>query len=198
MKNKKQQLLLTHQKSKGIFTHISSTAIPNDALKSSDLNPVLKNQKKKKKDFKMYATDHAPRTKFKDSNLLKKWYSNLKTIQPEKFCVVIIKKTKNNTHCVINNLFGPLKTLWSTSGGVYCNKVNGRRKTRIVQRTVYKKVIDKILALGLQFLIIHYKGTTISKRFLFKWFSKHLTVLLIKDTTGVAHNGCRPPKIRRV
>lgn len=125
-------------------------------------------------------------------------YGVLKTAQPEKFCQVVINKTKNNTHCIVNSLFGPSKTLWSTSGGVYCNKINGRRKTRYVQRMVYKNMIDKILALGLQFLIIHCKGTFISKRFIFKTFSKNLKVLLIKDITGTAHNGCRPPKIRRV
>jgi ribosomal protein S11 len=125
-------------------------------------------------------------------------YDVLKTTQPEKFCQVVINKTKNNTHCIVNSLFGPSKTLWSTSGGVYCNKINGRRKTRYVQRMVYKNIIDKILALGLQFLIIHCKGTFISKRFIFKTFSKNLKVLLIKDITGTAHNGCRPPKIRRV
>jgi small subunit ribosomal protein S11 len=138
------------------------------------------------------------KNRFLNIGQLTRWYETFKMAQPEKFCLVTISKTKNNTHGSVSSLFGSAKSLWATSGGVYSNKINGRRKTRYVQRMVYKSIVDKILALGLQFLIVHCKGTFISKRFIFKTFSKNFKVLLIKDITGIAHNGCRPPKIRRV
>lgn len=134
----------------------------------------------------------------RNAQRFKNWYETFKIAQPDKFCLVTINKTKNNTHGIISNLFGSSKTLWSTSGGVYTNKINGRRKTRFVQRAVYTNIIRKLFALGLQFLIIHCKGSFINKRFIFKTFSKNLKVILIKDVTGIPHNGCRPPKVRRV
>ena len=129
---------------------------------------------------------------------LKQWIDSLKQARPEKFCLVHIQKTKNNTHCVISNLFGRVKTLWSTNGGIHSNKVKGRRKTRYVQRMVYKSAVEKILALGLEYLVIHCKGTIVSKRYILKTFNQYFTIVLFKDFTSIAHNGCRPSKMRRI
>ena len=129
---------------------------------------------------------------------LKEWIDSLKQARPEKFCLVHIQKTKNNTHCVISNLFGIQKTLWSTCGGIHSNKVKGRRKTRYVQRMVYKSAIEKILALGLEYLVIHCKGTIVSKRYILKTFNQYFTIVLFKDLTCISHNGCRPSKMRRI
>lgn len=124
----------------------------------------------------------------------------LKNTQPAKFCLLHINKTKNNTHCVVSNLFGKQKTLWAISGGQIKSghKANGRRKTRYVQRMVYASAIAKILALGFDYLVIHCKGMIASKHYIFKAFSSSLKIILLKDLTGVAHNGCRPAKMRRV
>lgn len=124
----------------------------------------------------------------------------LKTLEPAKFCLVIINKTKNNSHCVLTNLFGKQKTLWSISGGQIKNghKANGRRKTRYVQRMIYNSACAKILGLGFSYLVIHVKGTFVSKHYIFKTFSENLKIILLKDNSSVAHNGCRPSKKRRV
>ena len=137
-------------------------------------------------------------TKKKFLNKLSRWYENLKNAQPEQFALVFVQKTKNNIHGVISTLFGTRKTLWSTSGGVYSNKINGRRKTRNVQRTVLNHLIDRTVALGVKYLVIQCWGTFISKRAIYQTFSKRLIVLLLKDITSTPHNGCRPRKARRL
>lgn len=124
----------------------------------------------------------------------------LKTLQPSQFCLIHVNKTKNNLHCVISTLFGQKKTLWSISGGRISGGIrsNSRRKTRYTQRMVYNAVVEKIFGLGLRYLVLHCKGTIPSKRFILKTFSQHFTVLLLKDSTSVAHNGTKPRTKRRL
>lgn len=123
----------------------------------------------------------------------------LKIAQPHKFCLIHINKTKNNTHCVISSIFGKQKTLWSISGGrVVKGRLNSRRKTRYIQRLVYKATIEKVFGLGMQYLIIHCKGTIPSKWYTLKAFSDYFTILLIKDFTNISHNGSKPPNKRRI
>lgn len=124
----------------------------------------------------------------------------LKTLEPAKFCLVSLNKTKNNSHCVLTNLFGKQKTYWSISGGQIKNghKANGRRKTRYVQRILFNSACAKILGLGFEYCVIHIKGTFVSKHYIFKTFSENLKIILLKDNSSVAHNGCRPSKKRRV
>jgi small subunit ribosomal protein S11 len=112
------------------------------------------------------------------------------------FCLININRTKNNTHATISNLFGENKTLWSISAG-QLKLTGGRRKTRLSQRMVYKSCLQKALSLGYKYTVIHCRGRG-SKVRIFRFFGEALSVLLIKDTTAAAHNGCRPPKMRRV
>lgn len=125
---------------------------------------------------------------------------HLKDLQASQFCLIHINKTKNNLHCVISTLFGQKKTLWSISGGCVSGTTgsNSRRKTRYTQRAVFNAVIEKGFGLGLRYLVLHCKGAIASKRFIFKMFNQHFTVLLLKDCTGVAHNGTKPPAKRRL
>jgi ribosomal protein S11 len=137
--------------------------------------------------------------------LIKKQQNNieslqtLKIAQPQKFCLLHINKTKNNTHCVVSPMFGKQKTLWSISGGhIVKGRLNSRRKTRYVQRMVYKATIEKIFGLGMQYLVIHCKGTIPSKRYILKTFGDFFTIVLIKDLTNIPHNGSKPRNIRRI
>nr|YP_010216419.1 ribosomal protein S11 [Ulva intestinalis]UBR43440.1 ribosomal protein S11 [Ulva intestinalis] len=124
----------------------------------------------------------------------------LKDLQPSQFCLIHVNKTKNNLHCVISTLFGQKKTLWSISGGRMSRSVssNSRRKTRYTQRMVYNAVIEKIFGLGLNYLVLHCKGTISSKRFILNLFNQHFTVVLLKHCNSVAHNGTKPPAKRRL
>jgi ribosomal protein S11 len=114
---------------------------------------------------------------------------------PARFGVVYIQKTKHNVHCSISNLFGHQTTLWSMRGG----QVRGsRRKTRFSLRIVLQVAIRKLLTFGLTQLVFKLKGFLLNKQTLFKAFSKRFKMLLINYNVRLAHNGCRPPKIRRL
>lgn len=119
----------------------------------------------------------------------------------DEFCLVSVKKTKNNTHCSISRLFGDQKTLWTTSGGqtpTIGSKSNGRRKSRYCQRMIFKAATEKLLTLGLKYLVIHCIGRAISKRYIFRNFYRRFRIVLLKDLLAIPHNGCRPKKARRL
>jgi small subunit ribosomal protein S11 len=116
------------------------------------------------------------------------------------FCLINIYRTKNNTHAHLSTLFGENKTIKSFSAGIFTSSftTKGRRKTRLSQRMVYKSCLEKALGYGYKHAVIHIKGSRGSKVRIFRFFGEELNLLLIKDTSGVAHNGCRPPKRRRI
>ena len=118
----------------------------------------------------------------------------------DEFCRVHFKKTKNNCYVVICQLFGGQRTLWTMHGGMIAPsaKTNGRRKTRFTQRMIFKLACEKLYALGLKYLVLHCSGTTLSKRYVFKNFYKRFKIVLLKDVSSNAHNGCRGPSVRRV
>jgi small subunit ribosomal protein S11 len=163
----------------------SSTKAPKPTapISKSEKRPWLSSLDLNRKQFK------AGRAKNKSVEALPK-NTNL-------FCLISINRTKNNTHAIISNLFGENKTKWSISAGQF-KLPGGRRKTRLSQRMVYKSCLEKALSFGYKFTVIHCRGTRGSKVRIFRFFGDSLSVLLIKDTTGIAHNGCRPPKVRRV
>nr|AOC61508.1 ribosomal protein S11 [Rhexinema sarcinoideum] len=138
---------------------------------------------------------------FKETSLKQKTLHTALTDENSKnshlFGLISLCSTKNNTHATISNLFGEKKTKWSISAG-QLKLQGGRRKTRLSQRMIYKSCLEKALSFGYKYTVIHCKGTRGSKVRIFRFFGNSLSVLLIKDTTGAAHNGCRPPKIRRV
>jgi len=103
-------------------------------------------------------------------------------------CLISIHRTKNNTLALISSLFGENKTKTSISAGKL-KMTKGRRKTKLSQRLVYKGLLEKALSFGYKYAVIHIKGALGSKVRVFRFFEKALTVLLIKDTSGAAHNG---------
>jgi ribosomal protein S11 len=167
--------------------------------KQEEARPVKFLPEKKSTWKKSFTTTKAPAVK--DAS-----FFNFKTPKPlpivipqnkNLFCLISIKRTKNNTHATISSLFGENKTRWSISAG-QLKLPGGRRKTRLSQRLIYKSSLEKAVGFGYKYTAVHCKGTRGSKTRIFRSFGKSLKVLLIKDTTGAAYNGCRPRKIRRV
>jgi ribosomal protein S11 len=124
--------------------------------------------------------------------------NTVKTTLPNQFILVHINKTKNNTHCVVSTMLGEKKTLWSMSGGRVSKIASGRRKSRYVQRMIFQATINKLLGLDVKYVVLHCKGTIISKRYILKTFNSRIRVILFKDMTNIAHNGTRPTSRRRV
>lgn len=146
-----------------------------------------------------HAHASAQHNRFKRKNYGQKSQISAQANVPSSFCLVYIKRTKNNTLCSVSNLFGRQRTWWNIRGGqINPGGAKGRRKTRYSQRMIFKTAVEKLLGFGFKHLVIQVKGGTVSKRYIFKHFMKRFKIVMFKDLTGIAHNGCRPPKARRV
>jgi small subunit ribosomal protein S11 len=124
--------------------------------------------------------------------------SKLKKKQKKSVTVGIanIKTTFNNTIITICDIFGNT-VCWSSSG---TSGFKGTRKnTPFAAQTVAKNAASKAIELGMQKVEVVIKGRGNGRETSIRALkSAGLNILSIEDKTAVAHNGCRPPKKRRL
>ena len=136
----------------------------------------------------------------KESNSMKLKQSSKKSLQkiyPKEFCAVfrVIWK-KNNVFINITNLRG--KTIYKMSAGS-------------IEKRKVKKELRKMLSFMLESVSVFVKANFDSVHILVKGKSlksifpvfntlryKETPITRLKVSSGVLHNGCRPPKKRRV
>jgi ribosomal protein S11 len=179
---------------------------PQEIARGNDEARAKTDNKPKKKDYKEKKRHlvHPPQrpAQVSGKETAYKWTKQPKKLRavPGQFSLIHYRKTKNNSFCTISNLFGQQKTLWSISSGQIPKKSTTQncRKTRYSQNMMLKRVVAKLLSLGRKYLVIHCDSKTTSKRYLFKNFKKNFRILLLKDLTGIPHNGCRAPAARRL
>ncbi len=110
--------------------------------------------------------------------------------------IIHIQSTKNNTIFTLTDLQGECK-FWSSAGNIGFK--NSRKSTSYAAQAVAELVATKALNLGFDSVIIKLKGLGYGKlsalRALYK---SKLNITQIIELTPIAHNGCRPPKKRRV
>ena len=107
-----------------------------------------------------------------------------------------IKTTFNNTIITICDILG--NTLcWASSG---TSGFKGSRKnTPFAAQTAAKNAAVKALELGMEKVEIIIKGRGNGRESSIRALKlAGLAIVSIEDKTGVAHNGCRPPKKRRL
>ena len=107
-----------------------------------------------------------------------------------------IQASFNNTIVTISTLSG--NTLaWSSPGE---RKFKGARKgTPFAARTAALEVGAKVKAAGIQKIQINVKGPGPGREMAIRGLQEAgLRIVVIRDITGIPHNGCRPPKKRRV
>jgi small subunit ribosomal protein S11 len=107
-----------------------------------------------------------------------------------------IKTTFNNTIITICDILG--NTLcWASSG---TSGFKGSRKnTPFAAQTAAKNAATKALELGMEKVEIIIKGRGNGREISIRALKlAGLSIVSIEDKTGVAHNGCRPPKKRRL
>ena len=110
--------------------------------------------------------------------------------------VVHIHSTFNNTNVTVTDLNG--NTLAYSSAGA--NGFKGTRKaTPFAAQIAAENAITKALDDGLKKVEIVVKGQGVGRETAIRAIQKMgLRIITIKDVTSVPHNGCRPPKKRRV
>jgi small subunit ribosomal protein S11 len=110
--------------------------------------------------------------------------------------IVNITTTFNNTIITVSDLLG--NTLcWASSGTSGFR--GSRKKTPFAAQTAAKNAAGKALEFGMQKIEVVIKGRGGGRETSVRALkSAGLTILSIEDKTSVPHNGCRPPKKRRL
>ena len=110
--------------------------------------------------------------------------------------IVYVLATFNNTKVTITDLHGSV-LCWSTGGK---NGFKGSRKsTAYAAQVVAADAAKKAEALGMKEVEVRIKGPGAGRESAVRGIASiGMEVIAIKDITPVPHNGCRPPKRRRV
>ncbi len=107
-----------------------------------------------------------------------------------------IKSTFNNTIITITDLEGNV-VAWSSAGKV--GYEGSRKSTPFAAQIAAEDAADEAKEMGLKDIQIYVKGPGSGRESAIRSLqSAGLNISLIKDITPIPHNGCRPPKRRRV
>ena len=110
--------------------------------------------------------------------------------------VAHIKATFNNTHVTITDNRGNV-IAWSTAGS---SGFKGSRKNTAYAATIAaEKLGQEAVQMGLRTIDVMVKGPGAGRESAIRALAvAGLEVTSIRDVTPLPHNGCRPPKRRRV
>ena len=109
---------------------------------------------------------------------------------------VHIHSSFNNTIVTITDMGGNAIS-WASSGGLGFR--GSRKSTPFAAQTAAETAAKAAKENGLRTVEVYVKGPGSSREAAIRSLQAvGLEVTLIKDTTPIPHNGCRPPKRRRV
>lgn len=107
-----------------------------------------------------------------------------------------IQATYNNTIVTLTDTDGNVLA-WSSAGG---NGFRGPKKaTPYAASVVVRRLMEKVADVGMKEVDVFVKGVGQGRESAVRALNANgLNVLCIKDITPIPHNGCRPPRPRRV
>ena len=110
--------------------------------------------------------------------------------------VAHIKSTFNNTHVTLTDKYGNV-IIWEKAG---TSGFKGSRKSTAYAATMSaEKAAQAAMSLGLSSVEVEVKGPGSGRESAIRALAvAGLQITSIKDVTPLPHNGCRPPKRRRV
>ena len=112
------------------------------------------------------------------------------------FGIAFVKTTFNNTIVSITDMRGNVIS-WSSAGR--CNFKGSRKSTAFAATTVAQEAARGAIGHGMTEVEVRVQGPGAGRESAVRAIqSAGLTITTIKDTTPIPHNGCRPPKRRRV
>jgi small subunit ribosomal protein S11 len=112
------------------------------------------------------------------------------------FGIAFVKTTFNNTIVSITDMRGNVVS-WSSAGR--CNFKGSRKSTAFAATTVAQDAARTAISHGMTEVEVRVQGPGAGRESAVRAIqSAGLSITAIKDTTAIPHNGCRPPKRRRV
>ena len=109
---------------------------------------------------------------------------------------VHIKSSFNNTMVTVTDVHGNTIS-WASSGGMGFRR--SRKSTPFAAQTAAETAARAAMEHGLKTVEVFVKGPGSGREAAIRALqSAGLDVTMIKDVTPIPHNGCRPPKRRRV
>jgi small subunit ribosomal protein S11 len=110
---------------------------------------------------------------------------------------IYIFSSYNNTIITLTDSFGKVLG-WVSTGSV---GFRGKKQaTYYAGIKAAEALMEKVRRIGIKDVEIFLKGIGIGRGAALKFFSneKDLNFIAISDITPIPHNGCRPPKLRRL
>lgn len=109
---------------------------------------------------------------------------------------VYIKSTYNNTIVTLTDLNGNV-VAWSSAG--LLGFKGAKKATPYAATTIVGSLLEKIKKIGLREVEVFVKGIGSGRESAVRAIAANsIDIVSITDTTPIPHNGCRPPKPRRV
>ena len=119
---------------------------------------------------------------------------NKKKVDPEG--IAFIKASFNNTLITLTDKFGNA-IAWASAGGLGFK--GSRKSTPFAATQAATKAAEDAMAMGLTSIEVRVKGPGGGREAAVRALrAAGLNVTTIMDVTPIPHNGCRPPKKRRV
>ncbi len=110
--------------------------------------------------------------------------------------VMHVQATFNNTVITFADPAGNVIS-WSTAGA--CGFKGSRKSTPFAAQIATETAAKKAIACGMRQVDVYIKGPGSGREAALRALqSLNLKVQVIKDVSPIPHNGCRPPKRRRV
>ena len=107
-----------------------------------------------------------------------------------------IRSSFNNTMVTITDLEGNALS-WASSGGLGFR--GSRKSTPYAAQTAAETAAKAAMEYGLKTVEVYVKGPGQGREAAIRALqTAGMEVVMIKDVTPIPHNGCRPPKRRRV
>ncbi len=110
--------------------------------------------------------------------------------------IVHIQATFNNTIVTITNLKGDVLS-WSSAGA--CGFKGARKSTPFAAKTAAEAAARQCMDQGMKEAKVMVKGPGPGRETAIRGLlDSGIQITVIRDITPIPHNGCRPPKKRRI
>nr|YP_009105110.1 ribosomal protein S11 [Edaphochlorella mirabilis]AIT93777.1 ribosomal protein S11 [Edaphochlorella mirabilis] len=110
--------------------------------------------------------------------------------------IVHVQASFNNTIITITNLKGEVIS-WSSAGA--CGFKGARKGTPFAAKTAAEIAAKQSIDQGMKQAKVMVKGPGAGRETAIRGLQEAgLNITLIRDITAIPHNGCRPPKKRRI